>query len=484
MRAQRREIAQQRVGDDQEAETLVGVLFAVVPRLLQHVGQHRGECGIGVVGVAARQPVGEVVLLAGLVLVDDLAQIECAVGQRRRGHLVQAPPLPVRQDEEHRQAGYQRADQGIDQPRQDQVETVADLVEAAQHQRGDGGSGDDVMLLAIGEEDDAGHHGNQRLEQRVREQADQRPAHHQADYRTDDALAQEAARGTEVGPTHEQRGQQDPVALGRVNQMQHAIAHQQRGRQAKGMTKGRRSRRQVETNALPGVAKAARRAVEETGVLLIDHRIRVVGAGELVLQCRQVTAQCLQRAQQRGPFRIALRPQVDDRRPQILQRLLALAVLEGLAQQQCLGQPLARPALLVEQPLAAKQHVVMEEGLGQCRIGVMGGADPLVDVLGDEIEPQVAVELAAATLALEPAEDHLLGLIERGHHAAVLARQRNATAFDIDPAQRLEQCRLDDQIFAQLPVELRHALLDRLAREQRTPDDRNRPVPGRTADQQ
>lgn len=50
--------------------------------LLQQVGERAGQCGIGVVGIAARQPVGEVVVATVPILVDEFAQVggQCVQG--------------------------------------------------------------------------------------------------------------------------------------------------------------------------------------------------------------------------------------------------------------------------------------------------------------------------------------------------------------------------------------------------------------------
>ncbi|MNZ82286.1 hypothetical protein D3C78_1009800 [compost metagenome] len=108
--------------------------------------------------VAPGQAVGEVVALAVGVLLHDLAQVAAVAGDAVAEQVVQAAALPVRQDEEYREAGDQRAEQGIEQARQDQPVAVAHLVEAEQHQQGDRRRGQGVARAAGGEEGDPGGH--------------------------------------------------------------------------------------------------------------------------------------------------------------------------------------------------------------------------------------------------------------------------------------------------------------------------------------
>ena len=56
-------------------------------------------------------------------------------------------------------------------------------------------------------------------------------------------------------------------------------------------------------------------------------------------------------------------------------------------------------SLQPQQALAAKQHIAVEEGLGQRLVGIMRRADPLVQILGKEVQLEVVIDLAAAAAA-------------------------------------------------------------------------------------
>jgi len=92
------------VGQHQETEAHIRLLTEM-PRLHQHVRQRGGQRRIGVVRVAAGQAIGQVVAFAGGVLLHDLAQVDAVAGQGVGQHFVQATALPVRQEQEHGQAG-------------------------------------------------------------------------------------------------------------------------------------------------------------------------------------------------------------------------------------------------------------------------------------------------------------------------------------------------------------------------------------------
>jgi hypothetical protein len=71
---------------------------------------------------------------------------------------------------------------------------------------------------------------------------------------------------------------------------------------------------------------------------------------------------------------------------QVLQRLpVGLAVAKHLAHLDGLAEVGAGAGLQPQQALAAKQHIAVEEGLGQRLVGIMRRADPLVQILGEEI---------------------------------------------------------------------------------------------------
>ena len=233
-------------------------LLTEMPRLHEHVRQCRRQRRVSVMGVASGQAVGEVIALAGGVLLHDLAQVDAVAGQGVGQHFVQAPTLPVREEEEHRQTCDQAAQQGIEQPWQEQPVAIADLIEAEQHHDRDRRRRQGVAGGAIGEEHHAGSDGEARLHYRVGEQIEQRPRHRQANGRADDPLAEFAPGGAVVRLADEQRGEDDPVALGRVDQVHHAVADAQCQRQAQGMAEQQRSRRQLCTQANPHVLEIAR----------------------------------------------------------------------------------------------------------------------------------------------------------------------------------------------------------------------------------
>ncbi len=228
-----------------------------------------------------------------------------------------------------------------------------------------------------------------------------------------------------------------------------------------------------------------RLAIQQAAVLCAFQGIGVTGAGELALHGRQVAQQRAQRAQQAAPGGVVLLPQVRQRGFEILSRLgIGLAVDERLAQADGRAQFHAGARLQLQQALTAVQHVAVEEGFGQGLIGVMRGADPLVQVLGKKVQLQVMVDPAPGRAIAEAMQQGFLGLVQRGHHAAVLLGQLKAAFFEIQLQHRLEQRRLEPEVFAQLPIQAGQAVLHRLVGEDRVPQDRQQPVPGRARDQQ
>jgi hypothetical protein len=96
---------------------------------------------------------------------------------------------------------------------------------------------------------------------------------------------------------------------------------------------------------------------------------------------------------------------------------------ERLAHLDRLGQRPAGLALLAQQALAAEQHVAVEERLGQRVVRVVRGAGAFVDVLGEEVQLQVAADFRARPAVADPVQDDFLGGVQRGHHATVLLGQ-------------------------------------------------------------
>ncbi|MNE29774.1 hypothetical protein D3C80_1232650 [compost metagenome] len=325
-------------------------LAAKVAGLQQHAGQGGGQRGVGVVRVAAGQAVGEVVALAAGVLLDDLPQVAAVAAQGTGHHSVQAPALPVGEDQEHRQAGDQAAEQGIDQAWPDQPVAVADLVEAEQHHQGDRRGGQGVAARAGDEEGHPGGHGDQRLRDGAGKQVEQRPAGEQAEHGAHDALDQLGAGGAVARLADEHRGQQDPVALGRVDGVQHAVAGGQRQGQAQGVAEQQRGGGELLAQTLPDLAQAVRVTVVQGAVLLLGQRLRIARRTEQLLEGAEVAGQCAQRAQQAAPLRVVLRLQVVEGGAQVVERLGAGAlVVEWLAQLDGRGQRATGLALLAQQ---------------------------------------------------------------------------------------------------------------------------------------
>src|SRR5690606_40038165 len=129
--------------------------------LQQHVRKCGGQCSVSIVCVASGQPIGQVVTLAALVLMHDLAQVVGASAQSIGHHLVESAALPVRQDQEYRGGGDEAAQQGIDQAWADQPVTVTNLVVAEQHQQRNGRRRQGGAAAAGGKK----HHAGDNCEQ-------------------------------------------------------------------------------------------------------------------------------------------------------------------------------------------------------------------------------------------------------------------------------------------------------------------------------
>ncbi|MNQ53727.1 hypothetical protein D3C85_677750 [compost metagenome] len=309
VRAKPREITQEGVRQHQKAQADVRLLTEM-PGLHQHVAEGGGQCGFGVVRIAPGQAVGQVVAFAADVLLDDLPQVGAVAAEGVGQHAVEPAALPVRQDQEHREAGDQAADQGVDQAWQDQAVAVADLVEAEQHQQGDRRGGQGVAAAAGGEEGHPGGYGEEGLHQRAGEQVEQRPAEQQAEHGAGDPLHQLEAGGAVVRLADEHRGQQDPVALGRVNPVQHAIAGGQGDGQAQGVAEQQRGRGQLLAQAFPDLLQRVWLAIQQAAVLLLGQGIGVAGVAEQLVEGGEVAGQGAERAQQLAPGRVALQVQV------------------------------------------------------------------------------------------------------------------------------------------------------------------------------
>ena len=299
-----------------------------MPWLHEHVGQRRRQCRISVVRIAPGQAIGQVVAFAGGVLLHDLAQVNAVAGQGIGQHFVQASALPVRQEQEHREPGDQAAEQGVEQPRQEQPVTITDLIEAEQHHQGNRGGRQCVARGAVDKEHHSGCDREARLDQRIGEQIEQRPGHRQANRGADDPLAQFASSGAVVWLADKQRGEDDPVTLRGVNQVHHAVADAQGQGQAQCMAEQQRGRCQLRAQANPHILEVARRAVEQAAVGGVGQSVGVAGIAEQTVEGAEVGGQCPQRAQQTAPGRVALDAQVFDGGVQVAQRFGEAGVID------------------------------------------------------------------------------------------------------------------------------------------------------------
>ncbi|MCY1417911.1 hypothetical protein D9M71_334570 [compost metagenome] len=157
---------------------------------------------------------------------------------------------------------------------------------------------------------------------------------------------------------------------------------------------------------------------------------------------------------------------------------------ERLAHLDRFGQGPAGLALLAQQALAAEQHVAVEEGVGQGVVRVVRRTGTLVDVLGEEVQFEVAADFRPRAPVADPVQDDLLGGVQCRHHAAVLLGQLQAPRLHVHLPDRLEQRGFELQVKAQLAKQPRQALLHRLIGKQRLPQHRQQAVPGSTGHQQ
>ncbi|MNJ33158.1 hypothetical protein D3C77_278370 [compost metagenome] len=107
-----------------------------------------------------------------------------------------------------------------------------------------------------------------------------------------------------------------------------------------------------------------------------------------------------------------------------------------------------------------------------------------MDVLGQEVQLQVAADLGARAAVADPVQDDLLGGVECGHDPTVLLGQLQAPGLDVQLADRFEQRGLELEVAPQLAKQPRQALLHRLVGEQRLPQHRQQSVPGGAGHQQ
>jgi len=107
-----------------------------------------------------------------------------------------------------------------------------------------------------------------------------------------------------------------------------------------------------------------------------------------------------------------------------------------------------------------------------------------VDVLGQEIQLEVATDLRPRSAIAHAVQDDFFRGIQRGHHPAILLGKFQAARLHIQLADWFKQRRLELEVAPQLAEQPRQALLHRLVGKQRLPQHRQRAVPGRTGHQQ
>ena len=279
-------------------------------------------------GVTPRQTIGEVILLATDILLQDLFQIALAGRKCASCLTMQALALPVGQNEEHRHRGYQATDEGFNQSWPDQIKAIPHLVEAAQYQQRDRRRANDIIFFSGGEEGYTGKQCDQRLQQWARKQSNRYPADHQPQQGAGNALGQKAPCGSEVGAAHEQCGEQDPVTLRGVKQLQQGIPREQRNRHADGMAKGGRAQRQIEAHPLPCLLHTCRRTIKQADILRGVCGIRVVGRGQPLFKSGEIVRHRMERRHQFTPGRVTHATQMLNGGVQIGKRLLALVMSE------------------------------------------------------------------------------------------------------------------------------------------------------------
>ena len=393
---------------------------------------------------------------------------------------MQAPALPVRQDPQRGGGGNHAADDGIEQARADQHEAIAKQVEAGQRHQGDAGGGGDVAVVAADEEQQRAGKGDQQLAGHGREQLQQRPGGEQAGHGADDALDQAQAGGAKVRPAHEHRGQQDPVAIGGVEQVHQRIAGHQCQRDAHAMPEQHRGRGQLLAQAPAHLQQGARVGIAQPGIHSVQGAVIEVGGGQLALDRTEVAPQQAQRAQQWGPLRVVTGVQPVQRTVQVVQRRgQARCMGVGMAQPHRLAQRLAGLAFQYQYAVGAVQHIGMEEGRAQVGIRVVRGAGALVEILRHVVQPQVQARAHPRPAgAAETGEDGVLGGVQRRDHAPVLLGQRQLHRGMVGIVHRLEHRRFQAQVMAQLAIQPGQCLAHRAVGKQRRPHDRQQPVAG------
>ena len=423
--------------------------------------------------------------MVAAVVRQHLGQVARAGRDHVGGDQVQAPALPVGQDQERGRRGDRAAHQRVAQARPQQHVAVADQVEAQQRHHRDRRGGGHVAVCAGDEETQRGHQREQQLHRLAREQLHEGPGEAQAHQRAGHTLHQPQPGGAVVGPAHEGGGEQDPEAVVGMDQAHHRVTGSERDGHAQAMAEQQRLGRELLADARGHFAQCVRVGVAQARVQFLRRAAAAAHRGQLAFDVAQVAAQQVERAQQAQLRRVAARAQEGQRFGQVGGGLPGqLAVGERLAQSDGFAQCRTGLALQGKQALAAVQHVAVEERFGQLFVGIVRGAGALVEILRHVIQAQVQARLHARPAGTpETAEDGGLGRVHRGDHLGILFGQRQPLRLLVDLAHRLEQVGLQPQVQAQLAEQPRQPLAHRPVGERGRPQDGEQAVP-RRADQQ
>ncbi len=107
-----------------------------------------------------------------------------------------------------------------------------------------------------------------------------------------------------------------------------------------------------------------------------------------------------------------------------------------------------------------------------------------MDVLGQEVQLQVAADLRARSTIAHPVQDDFFRRIQRRNNATILLGQFQPPRFHIQLADRFEQRRFEFEVAPQFAKQPRQALLHRLVGKQCLPQHRQHAIPGGTSHQQ
>ena len=220
-------------------------MFLLRPRLAAHIGNHRSQLRIGVVGVAARDTIGEAVVFALVILLHNRIQIAAVGIQGARRYRGQLAKTPVGPDKRHRQPGKRASQQRVHDARQRHLEPLSQQIEAEQHQQRDKKRRLRVLHLTKGEKQHAADHDQHQLAFGRRHQPKHRQADGDARQRTADTQREPASRGVIVRLADKQAGKQDPVAAIEAGNLNKAVADTEHHRHAHRVAEQRRGGRHM-----------------------------------------------------------------------------------------------------------------------------------------------------------------------------------------------------------------------------------------------